>query len=50
MEKKWWEYLTEDEVEIISKEFPDYKEYECPSMDIKTLLDMYYIKKSLKNK
>lgn len=50
MKKKWWELLTEDEVEVISKEFPNYKEYECPSMDMKTLLDFYYLEKSQKNK
>ena len=44
MEQKWWELLTEDEVEVISKEFPNYKEYEFPIMDMKTLLDFYYLK------
>lgn len=46
MEQKWWELLTEDEIDAISKEFPDYKEYEFPTMDMKTLLDFYYIEKN----
>ena len=50
MDKKWWEYLTEDEVEVVSKEVPNYKEYDRPTIYIRAVLDFYYLEQIQKNK
>lgn len=42
---KWWELLTDEEIEVLSKEFPDYKKYDRPTLDMKTLLDFFFMKK-----
>ena len=50
MEQKWWELLTEDEVEFLSKEIPNYKEYEKPTIYIRAVLDCYYYEQSKNSK
>ncbi len=47
--QKWWELLTDDELKFLAEEFPNFKEYENPTLDMKTRLDFYYIEKEKNN-
>ena len=50
MEQKWWELLTKEESEVLSKEVPNYKDYDKPTIYIRAVLDFYYLEQTQRNK
>lgn len=48
--KDWWELLTDEELEELVKYFPDYKNYEVPTIDMRWVIDSFNESQSLQNK
>lgn len=50
VEKTWWEQLLEldkEAIEMLSKVYPDYKNYEKPTLDMRMLVDSFIENKFL---
>ena len=43
-EQLWWEMLTEDEIKYLAEEFPDYKKYKTPTINMKWRMESYFEK------
>lgn len=50
----WWELLDEEEIKALKEHYPDYKNYESPTLDMRWIIDSFnefrFLKKKEKNK